>query len=392
MIHWEAHACLPLHPAADFSPLTRYLAAGVHFVSINVGMCMNPVSQILPVLAAFRANIAAAPHLFLLARTVADVQLAFDTGRLAVAFDLEGALPLLDEPAMAGLYSDLGVRQIHLAYNRNNAVADGCHDVERGLTPLGVRMVAADASGATSGTESAQRPASELEKVLRAEARKLALKHHNNALADAHDGPTNLASNAAQQLVEARLVRYGRRQQTLLSGLLNEWKPEKASLYTFISRVASSFLMDVHRQVFGDARKEKGNRADGGDKAVAAPTQAKARRKRPKADQQGEATPPEWVRAGADAGEDEGRPTGASLDAIRDIDHTGPAEEILEVEELHRVLDEAVRGLSEEMQLLFKYEMAKHEDGLSDEDIARRLGCNRATWRKRQDAMHRALR
>ena len=44
---------------------------------------------------------------------------------------------------MVALYRDLGVRQIHLAYNRNNSVADGCHDVERGLTPLGRRMVAA---------------------------------------------------------------------------------------------------------------------------------------------------------------------------------------------------------------------------------------------------------
>ena len=44
---------------------------------------------------------------------------------------------------MIALYRDLGVRQIHLAYNRNNSVADGCHDVERGLTPLGRRIVAA---------------------------------------------------------------------------------------------------------------------------------------------------------------------------------------------------------------------------------------------------------
>ena len=35
---------------------------------------------------------------------------------------------------MVTFFRDLGVRQIHLAYNRNNSVADGCHDVERGLT------------------------------------------------------------------------------------------------------------------------------------------------------------------------------------------------------------------------------------------------------------------
>jgi membrane dipeptidase len=60
---------------------------------------------------------------------------------LAVGFDLEGAMPLMERPEMVALYRDLGVRQIHFAYNRNNSVGDGCHDVERGLTPLGKRMV-----------------------------------------------------------------------------------------------------------------------------------------------------------------------------------------------------------------------------------------------------------
>ena len=40
-IHWEAHACLPLNPLADFTPLEDYRACGVHYVSINIGMDMN---------------------------------------------------------------------------------------------------------------------------------------------------------------------------------------------------------------------------------------------------------------------------------------------------------------------------------------------------------------
>jgi membrane dipeptidase len=44
---------------------------------------------------------------------------------------------------MVALYRDLGVRQVHFAYNRNNAVAGGCHDDDTGLTPLGRRMVEA---------------------------------------------------------------------------------------------------------------------------------------------------------------------------------------------------------------------------------------------------------
>jgi len=44
---------------------------------------------------------------------------------------------------MVALYRDLGVRQMHLAYNRNNSVAGGCHDEAQGLTPLGRRIVGA---------------------------------------------------------------------------------------------------------------------------------------------------------------------------------------------------------------------------------------------------------
>jgi len=143
MINWEAHACLPLHPQADFSPLDSLRAAGVNYVSINVGMDMNPVSQVLPVIAAFRANIAERPERFRLVSSVAEIHEAAAAGVLAVGFDLEGAMPLLEQPDMVALYRDLGVRQIHFAYNRNNSVADGCHDVARGLTPLGRRMVEA---------------------------------------------------------------------------------------------------------------------------------------------------------------------------------------------------------------------------------------------------------
>ena len=143
MIHWESHTCLPLHPEASFEPLERYRAQGVHYVSINVGMDMNPLSQILPVIASFRARLAAEPERYVLPQTVSDIEAARTQGSLAVGFDLEGALPLLEQPDMVALFRDLGVRQIHFAYNRNNAVAGGCHDNPQALSRLGQRMVAA---------------------------------------------------------------------------------------------------------------------------------------------------------------------------------------------------------------------------------------------------------
>ena len=143
MIRWDAHACLPLHPQASFAPIDRLHAAGVNYVSINVGMDMNPVSQIMSVIAGYRATLAASPDRYRMVNKVADIELARAAGQIAIGFDLEGALPLLEQPDMVALYASLGVRQIHFAYNRNNPVADGCHDITRGLTPLGRRMVEA---------------------------------------------------------------------------------------------------------------------------------------------------------------------------------------------------------------------------------------------------------
>ncbi len=135
--------CLPLHPQASFAPIDALRRFGLNHVSINVGMDMNPVSQIMAVIARYRATIAAHPDKYVQVNNLADIERARAGGQIGVAFDLEGAVPLLDQPEMVALYAQLGVRQIHFAYNRNNPVADGCHDVARGLTPLGQRMVAA---------------------------------------------------------------------------------------------------------------------------------------------------------------------------------------------------------------------------------------------------------
>jgi len=180
VIKWDAHACLPLHPQADFAPLERYRAAGVDYVSVNVGMDLNAVGQVLAVIAGFRVRLEAQPGRYALAETVGDIEAAAGRGCLAVGFDLEGALPLQEEPAMVALYRRLGVRQIHFAYNRNNSVADGCHDVERGLTPLGRRMVeAVNAAGLLMDCSHTGRRCS-LE-IMSASARPVVFSHANPA-------------------------------------------------------------------------------------------------------------------------------------------------------------------------------------------------------------------
>ena len=140
---WDAHSCAPLHPDYDLAKVRRHLDAGASFVSLNIGMDMNPVAQVMQVLASFRAQIAEHPDLFMLATNVAAVDEAKATGRLAIGFDLEGAVPLMERPEMVQTFYDLGVRQIHLAYNRNNSVACGCYDVDGPLTDLGRDIVRA---------------------------------------------------------------------------------------------------------------------------------------------------------------------------------------------------------------------------------------------------------
>jgi membrane dipeptidase len=139
---WDAHSCLPLLPGQSMAGLARHRAAGINHVSINVGMDFNPVEQVMRVIAGFRAWLAEHPDAYVLAGSVAEVRRAQQQGKLSVAFDLEGSDMLLGDLAMLRLYRDLGVRQIHLAYNRDNAVGGGCHGADVPLTRFGHQVVA----------------------------------------------------------------------------------------------------------------------------------------------------------------------------------------------------------------------------------------------------------
>lgn len=142
-IQWEAHACLPLLPGQDMSRLQRYRDGGFHHVSLNVGMDMTPFSLIVKVIAGFRQWLAAHDDTFILAGTVEDIFRARRENKLAVSFDLEGSNMLLQAPEMVEVYARLGVRQMLLAYNRDNDCAGGCHGAGGGLTPLGREVVRA---------------------------------------------------------------------------------------------------------------------------------------------------------------------------------------------------------------------------------------------------------
>lgn len=140
MFIWDAHACFPLRPEADLGELERYRQAGAAFVSINIGMDMDPLEKVIQVLAGYRSYLASHPG-YLLARSVDDILRALKTGRLAVAFDLEGSEPLAGNLKMVSFYYDLGVRQMLLAYNRDNRASGGCMEGKYGLTDFGREVI-----------------------------------------------------------------------------------------------------------------------------------------------------------------------------------------------------------------------------------------------------------
>jgi membrane dipeptidase len=134
---WDTHACFPLQPNADLAELKRYKDSGVNFVSLNIGMDMDSFENVIQVAARYRKYIASHPDEYVLALTANHIRQAKDSGRLAIAFDLEGSDPLLGNLNMISFYYDLGVRQMLLAYNRDNRASGGCMEGTIGLTDFG---------------------------------------------------------------------------------------------------------------------------------------------------------------------------------------------------------------------------------------------------------------
>ena len=138
---WDAHACFPLNPNSDLSELKRYQDSGVNFVSLNVGMDMDSFENVIRVLACFRKHIDSHPDNLVLARSVDDVISAKESGKLAIAFDLEGSDPLCGDLNLISFFYDLGVRQMLLAYNKDNRASGGCMEGHIGLTDFGKQVI-----------------------------------------------------------------------------------------------------------------------------------------------------------------------------------------------------------------------------------------------------------
>ena len=141
---WDNLGCMPLRPLdEEFLPqLELYRSAGMDEVFLNIGFGEQSIEEHLRMLAHFRHWIAARPERYVLIRTIGDIRRARDTGRLAIAFDIEGANGIGDQLSLISLYYDLGVRWMLVAYNRRNRAGSGCQEAEDGgLTAFGRQVL-----------------------------------------------------------------------------------------------------------------------------------------------------------------------------------------------------------------------------------------------------------
>lgn len=138
-ILWDNHACMPLRPgdSAFLPQLARYGEAGVSIVVLNIYIDLLPADSAFSMLATFRHWISQRPDKFILAETTEDIELAKSSGRLAIAFNIEGGRAVEAHPGLVEIFYRLGVRWMLIAYNKNNQLGGGCQDVDCGLTDYG---------------------------------------------------------------------------------------------------------------------------------------------------------------------------------------------------------------------------------------------------------------
>lgn len=142
-IVWDNHACMPLRPGDTgfLKHLEMHRAGGATAVTLNVSMDMIPWPETFKVLATMRRWIKAHPNEYLLGDSVAALEEAQASGRLAVLFDIEGAAAVDDLPDLVEAYYTLGVRWMLIAYNRYNLLGAGCQVEDTGLTEFGRRVI-----------------------------------------------------------------------------------------------------------------------------------------------------------------------------------------------------------------------------------------------------------
>ena len=137
-IVWDNHACMPLRPGdVDFLPqLERARRSGIDVISLNVSFDVVDSNDAFKMLATFRHWVRRHGEHCVLADTVADIEAAKASGKLAVVFDIEGGNAVAAHPGLVEVFYRLGVRWMLFAYNKNNKLGGGCMDDDAADLPI----------------------------------------------------------------------------------------------------------------------------------------------------------------------------------------------------------------------------------------------------------------
>jgi membrane dipeptidase len=138
--YWDNHAGFGYSGPQDVDLLDRWRAAGVNYLSVNVGYDPVPWGTTVRAIADYTRRIEARSDMTLCS-TFSQVLATWQAGKMALTFDIEGMGSLNGDLSMVELYYRLGVRQMLIAYNLNNDAGGGCHDRDTGLTDFGRAVV-----------------------------------------------------------------------------------------------------------------------------------------------------------------------------------------------------------------------------------------------------------
>ena len=138
---WDNHSGFDPRPNYDLGHLEEWRRASVDYLSIDVGYDVLEWTMAVQNLASYVTWLEKRPDQFVLVKRADDVLRAKAAGKMAVTFDLEGMSALNGDAGMVSLYYRLGVRQMLIAYNRNNLAGGGCHDDDHGLTDFGRKVI-----------------------------------------------------------------------------------------------------------------------------------------------------------------------------------------------------------------------------------------------------------
>ena len=230
-----------------------------------------------------------------------------------------------------------------------------------------LRLLAAGWVKFTSDGE-AQRDEDVLSRTFREQAVHLARRYGSGRLVQAYGGLENLSDEAKAEFLARRTSRAGQKHQTLLTGLLSQWDPDKGDLRVFMQRAVRNFLLDLYDKCYG--RGDWLNGAPG-----ATPRGFLTDDTAPAGE---DADPDDWLDAVS-------RTSGAA--------DTADAEAAAHTEELFACLDEARDALSAAQRAVYDSEIQRHNEQLTDVQQARLLGLgSRNTLYKRRLALNGALR